>query len=132
MMALSAFGAGLLFGIGLWLSGMADPRKVQDFLDITGTWDPSLLLVMGGAVAVTLVAFPPLIRIKDLKFPKEVDWRLVSGAAVFGIGWGLGGYCPGPALTALSGLSVEVGVFVASMVLGGVFARIAPFKGPGA
>jgi uncharacterized membrane protein YedE/YeeE len=132
MMALSAFGAGLLFGIGLWLSGMADPRKVQDFLDITGTWDPSLLLVMGGAVLVTLIAFPPLIRIKHLKFPKEVDWRLVAGAALFGIGWGLGGYCPGPALTALSGLSVEVGVFVASMVLGGVFARIAPFKGPGA
>jgi uncharacterized membrane protein YedE/YeeE len=132
MMALSAFGAGLLFGIGLWLSGMADPRKVQDFLDITGTWDPSLLLVMGGAVAVTLVAFPPLIRIKNLKFPMEVDWRLVAGAALFGIGWGLGGYCPGPALTALSGLSVEVAVFVASMVLGGVFARIAPFKGPGA
>jgi uncharacterized membrane protein YedE/YeeE len=132
MMALSAFGAGLVFGIGLWLSGMANPRKVQDFLDITGTWDPSLLLVMGGAVVVTLIAFPPLIRIKNLKFPKEVDWRLVTGAALFGIGWGLGGYCPGPALTALSGLTVEVAVFVAAMVVGGLFAKITHSSGPGA
>ena len=132
MMALSAFGAGLLFGIGLWLSGMANPRKVQDFLDVTGTWDPSLLLVMGGAVVVTLVAFPPLVRIKKLNFPKEIDWRLVTGAAFFGVGWGLGGYCPSPALTALSGLTTEVFVFVAAMVAGGLFARIAPLKGPGA
>jgi hypothetical protein len=132
MMALSAFGAGLVFGIGLWLSGMANPQKVQDFLDVTGTWDPSLLLVMGGAVAVTLVAFPPLIRIKHLKFPKEVDWRLVTGAALFGVGWGLGGYCPGPALTALSGLTLEVAVFVAAMVAGGLFAKITHSSGPGA
>ena len=132
MRLLSAFGAGLLFGIGLWLSGMANPRKVQDFLDVTGTWDPSLLLVMGGAVIVTLVAFPRLIRIKQLKFPGEVDWRLVGGAAIFGIGWGLGGYCPGPALTALASLSAEAAVFVLAMVAGGLFAKITRVSGPGA
>jgi len=132
MKNLSAFGAGLLFGIGLWLSGMANPRKVQDFLDITGNWDPSLLLVMGGAVAITLIFFGPLIKLKQLKFPAEIDWRLVTGAALFGIGWGLGGYCPGPALTALSNLSAEVFVFVAAMIAGGLFARIAPLKDPGA
>jgi uncharacterized membrane protein YedE/YeeE len=128
----SAFGAGLLFGIGLWLSGMASPRKVLDFLDVTGDWDPSLLLVMGGAVAVTLLAFPPILKIRKLHFPAEIDLRLVAGAALFGIGWGLGGYCPGPALTALSNLSAEAFVFVAAMVAGGLFAKITHTSGPGA
>jgi len=125
----SAFGAGLLFGIGLWLSGMASPRKVLDFLDVTGNWDPSLLLVMGGAVAVTAAFFRPLV----LKRPapilsgqfvvperKEIDTPLVLGAAIFGIGWGIGGYCPGPALTALSNLNAEAFVFVAAMIAGGL------------
>jgi uncharacterized membrane protein YedE/YeeE len=125
-MIYSAFGAGLLFGIGLWLSGMANPRKVLDFLDVTGNWDPSLLLVMGGAVAVTFFAFPPILKIKKLVFPKEIDLRLVAGAAIFGIGWGIGGYCPGPALTALSNVSVEPLVFVAAMVAGGLLATIWP------
>jgi uncharacterized membrane protein YedE/YeeE len=116
----------LLFGIGLWLSGMANPRKVLDFLDVTGNWDPSLLLVMGGAVAVTFFAFPPILKIKKLVFPKEIDLRLVAGAAIFGIGWGIGGYCPGPALTALSNVSVEPLVFVAAMVAGGLLATIWP------
>ena len=132
MKNLSAFGAGLLFGIGLWLSGMANPRKVLDFLDVTGNWDPSLLLVMGGAVAVTLSFFGPLVKKFKLEFPKAIDVRLVAGAAIFGLGWGLGGYCPGPALTALANLSTEAFVFVAAMIAGGLFARIAPFKGPGA
>ena len=131
MKNLSAFGAGLLFGIGLWLSGMANPRKVLDFLDVTGNWDPSLLLVMGGAVAVTLSSFGPLIRIKQLKFPTAIDAPLVTGAAIFGLGWGLGGYCPGPALTALANLTAEALVFVAAMVAGGLFAKIAPIPGPG-
>lgn len=130
---ISAFGAGLLFGIGLWLSGMANPRKVLDFLDIAGNWDPSLLLVMGGAVAVTAFAFRPLIRRKSVVFEKtKVDAPLVLGAAVFGIGWGIGGYCPGPALTALSNLSAEVAIFVAAMIAGGLFARITSPAGPGA
>ncbi len=126
---LSAFGAGLLFGIGLWLSGMANPRKVLDFLDVTGNWDPSLLLVMGGAVAVTAAFFRPVV----LKRPapllggrfyaperNDIDLPLVLGAAIFGIGWGIGGYCPGPALTALSNLNVEAFAFVAAMIAGGL------------
>ena len=126
MMFLSAFGAGLLFGLGLWISGMAHPRKVLDFLDVAGNWDPSLLLVMGGAVAVTLIFFRSLLRRRPLEFKNEVDIPLIAGAAIFGIGWGIGGYCPGPALTALSNLSAEALVFVAAMVAGGLFARIWP------
>jgi len=130
---ISAFGAGLLFGIGLWLSGMANPRKVLDFLDIAGNWDPSLLLVMGGAVVVTALAFRPIIRRRNLVFDKtRVDAPLLVGAALFGIGWGIGGYCPGPALTALSNLSAEVFVFVGAMIAGGVFARIVSPPGSGA
>ena len=132
MKTLSAFGAGLVFGIGLWLSGTANPRKVLDFLDVTGNWDPSLLLVMGGAVAVTAVAFRPLLKRNSIDFKSSVDAPLVVGALLFGIGWGIGGYCPGPALTALANLSAEVFVFVAAMVAGGVFARIASPAGPGA
>ena len=124
---ISAFGAGFLFGIGLWLSGMANPRKVLDFLDVAGNWDPSLLLVMGGAVAVTAVFFRPLIRRKQITFDKTaVDAPLVIGAAIFGLGWGIGGYCPGPALTALSNLSVEPFVFVAAMIVGGILGKIRP------
>ena len=127
MMALSAFGSGLLFGLGLWLSGMANPRKVLDFLDVAGNWDPSLLLVMGGAVAVTLAAFRPVMKWREIAIEsKGVDAPLVAGAALFGIGWGIGGYCPGPALTALSNLSVEAFVFVAAMIAGGLFARLWP------
>ncbi len=129
---ISALGAGLLFGIGLWLSGMADPRKVLDFLDVAGSWDPSLLLVMGGAVAVTALAFPRFLRKANLDFKKKIDVPLVAGAAIFGIGWGIGGYCPGPALTALSTLGVEVLAFVAAMIAGGIFARIVFPARPGA
>ena len=124
---LSAFGAGLLFGIGLWVSGMADPKKVLDFLDVTGNWDPSLLLVMGGAVGITLLFFGKIIRRKGIAFDKtKVDAPLVLGAAIFGFGWGIGGYCPGPAVTALSSLSTGVLVFVAGEIAGGFLARILP------
>ena len=120
MMALaSSLGAGFLFGIGLWVSGMANPRKVLGFLDIAGNWDASLMLVMGGAVAVTLVGF----KIYEAQIPvptlKDIDFPLVAGAAVFGIGWGIAGYCPGPAITALATLSRESVVFVAAMIVGG-------------
>ena len=127
-----ALGAGILFGVGLWLSGMANPRKVLDFLDITGNWDPSLLLVMGGAVAVTAAFFRPILKRKPMDFKNAIDLPLVAGAAIFGIGWGIGGYCPGPALTALSNMSVDVAVFVAAMVGGGFLAKIAAPAGPGA
>ena len=129
---ISAFGAGLLFGIGLWVSGMANPRKVLDFLDVTGNWDASLLLVMGGAVTVTALTFRPLLKKNPIDFKTRIDAPLVIGAALFGIGWGIGGYCPGPALTALSNLSAEVFVFVAAMVAGGLFARIVSPASPGA
>jgi len=123
----SALGAGFLFGIGLWVSGMANPKKVLGFLDITGDWDASLMLVMGGAVAVTVVAFrlvlkreKPLMEKRfQLPAPQDIDFPLLAGAAIFGIGWGIGGYCPGPALTALATLSQESIVFVAAMIVGG-------------
>jgi uncharacterized protein len=129
---ISAFGAGLLFGIGLWLSGMANPRKVLDFLDITGNWDPSLLLVMGGAVAVTALAFRPILKRRPIEFKSSVDAALIIGAAIFGIGWGIGGYCPGPALTALANLSAEAFIFVSAMIAGGFFAKINSPAGSGA
>ncbi|MSQ88417.1 MAG: YeeE/YedE family protein [Betaproteobacteria bacterium] len=123
----SALVAGFLFGIGLWISGMANPKKVLGFLDITGDWDASLLLVMGGAVAVTLVGFHLVLKLptpwleKKFLIPGKgpIDTPLVAGAALFGIGWGIAGYCPGPALTALSTLSMESVVFVAAMIVGG-------------
>ena len=135
---LSAFGAGLLFGLGLWLSGMADPRKVLGFLDVTGTWDPSLLLVMGGAVAVTAsFTLPVVLKRKAPLFAgafqmparRAIDAPLLLGAAIFGLGWGIGGYCPGPALTALSNLSLEAFVFVAAMVAGGMLEPLAQARG---
>ena len=129
----SAFGAGLVFGIGLWISGMATPRKVLDFLDVTGSWDPSLALVMAGAVGVTLSAFGPILKRRTplyagnfvLSLKKQIDAPLMLGAALFGIGWGIGGYCPGPALTALSNLSAEAFVFVGAMIAGGLAHRLA-------
>ena len=129
----AAFGAGLVFGIGLWISGMATPRKVLDFLDVTGAWDPSLALVMAGAVGVTLSAFGPILRRRTplyagnfvVSLKKQIDAPLMLGAALFGIGWGIGGYCPGPALTALSNLSAEAFVFVGAMLAGGLAHRLA-------
>ena len=130
---ISAFGAGLLFGIGLWLSGMANPHKVLDFLDIAGNWDPSLLLVMAGAVAVTLPTFRPVIKRKSITFTStQIDLPLAAGAMIFGLGWGIGGYCPGPALTALSNLSAEAFVFVGAMIVGGLFAKIPALARKGA
>ena len=105
---------------------MANPRRVLDFLDVAGDWDPSLLLVMAGAVAVTAIFFRPLIKRKRIDFRQGFDAQLIAGAAIFGVGWGIGGYCPGPAITALSNLALEPLVFVAAMVAGGLLARIWP------
>jgi uncharacterized membrane protein YedE/YeeE len=120
--------AGLVFGAGLILSGMTQPEKVTNFLDFSGTWDPSLAFVMGGAILVhgTLLR---IIRqrgvpVFDEKFHlptiKDVDRRLVLGAAIFGIGWGLGGYCPGPGIVSTVSGSLMAGLFVVSM-LGGMW-----------
>jgi uncharacterized membrane protein YedE/YeeE len=130
--AVFALGAGFVFGTGLWVSGMANPRKVLGFLDVTGSWDPSLMLVMGGALAVALPGFrfvlkrsAPLFEAQfHLPVMKDIDLPLVAGAVIFGAGWGIAGYCPGPAITALSTLSVESTVFVAAMVGGGLLYRL--------
>ena len=126
MPVVTALFAGLLFGIGLIVSGMADPSKVLGFLDLAGAWDPSLALVMVGAIAVGLVAFAfakgratSLIGL-DMKLPgaRHVDRRLVGGSLLFGVGWGIAGFCPGPGLVAL-GMGVPKGaLFVAAMLLG--------------
>ena len=131
---ISSLGAGSLFGIGLWVSGMANPKKVLGFLDVTGDWDASLLLVMGGAVAVTLLAFRVVLKrsspLFEKKFhlpeKKDIDFPLIAGSAIFGIGWGIAGYCPGPALTSLATLSAESIVFVIAMIVGGLLHRFLP------
>jgi uncharacterized protein len=127
MNALSAFAAGLVFGIGLILSGMTDPGKVIGFLDLAGRWDPSLAFVMGGAIVVGTFAFALAGRrgrtflggALQLPARRDIDARLVSGSVVFGIGWGLAGFCPGPALVAFGAGINQAAIFVAAM-LGGM------------
>jgi len=133
MPVLVNFLIGLLFGIGLVVSGMADPAKVLNFLDLFGTWDPSLAFVMGGAVLVAFVGYrlvlqrpAPLLADRfHLPPARDIDARLLTGASVFGIGWGLGGFCPGPALTALSLGAAGTLVFVPAMFAGMWAARSA-------
>lgn len=116
--------AGLLFGLGLVLSGMSDPAKVLNFLDVLGAWDPSLAFVMGGASATAWLGYrlvgrrdrPVLLEAFELPTRKDVDARLLGGAATFGVGWGIGGFCPGPAWTALPLLAPGTLVFLASML----------------
>lgn len=123
----TSFLAGLVFGIGLIVSGMANPAKVLGFLDLAGAWDPSLLLVMGGAIAVGVIAFFIARRRTvsllgtSMRLPtsRDIDRRLVGGSLLFGIGWGVAGFCPGPGLVALGMGEVKALVFVAAM-LGGM------------
>ena len=118
--------AGLVFGLGLILSGMANPAKVLAFLDLAGPWDPSLALVMVGAIAVGFVGFAIAKRRTTsylgqvLKLPasRAIDARLVGGSLLFGAGWGIAGFCPGPALVALGMGELKAAVFVAAMLLG--------------
>lgn len=122
--------AGLVFGVGLILSGMANPAKVLGFLDLAGRWDPSLALVMVGAIAVGLFAFA-VARTRTLSFlgaemrlptARQIDRRLVVGGLLFGIGWGIAGFCPGPALVAFGMGESKAAVFVVAMLAGmGVF-----------
>lgn len=118
--------AGLLFGLGLGLSQMIDRDRVLGFLDLAGTWDPTLLFVLGGAVGVTIITFRFVLKMphpvfnKTFALPtrKDIDLPLILGAAIFGIGWGISGYCPGPGITALVlGLANPV-LFVISFVVG--------------
>ncbi|RUM96108.1 YeeE/YedE family protein [Pseudaminobacter arsenicus] len=122
---------GLLFGVGLVISGMADPAKVLNFLDLAGTWDPSLAFVMGGAVIVAFFGYRVVLGRKrpllapDFQLPKRsaIDGRLVAGAAIFGLGWGLGGFCPGPALTSLGFAETGTLIFVPAMFAGMLAAK---------
>lgn len=126
MRIFSAFAAGLLFGIGLVVSQMIDPAKVIGFLDIAGAWDPSLALVMGAALVVTFIGYrlvfmrgKPLFESSfQLPTKSAIDRPLVAGSALFGVGWGLSGLCPGPAIAGLSLGRVEIYVFVGAMVAG--------------
>ena len=134
MAGLAACLCGLVFGIGLLLSGMADPAKVLGFLDLGGAWDPSLAFVMGGAVAVTALGFRWLRRRRGpslaggpLQWPAatRIDFRLLAGSLAFGAGWGLAGFCPGPALVAAAAGVPQALVFVAAMAAGmGLFSLL--------
>ena len=118
--------AGLVFGIGLIVSGMANPAKVLGFLDVAGPWDPSLALVMAGAIAVGALGFALARHRKksylglDMKLPStaRIDRRLIGGSLLFGVGWGIAGFCPGPGLVALGMGEVKAVVFVLAMLLG--------------
>jgi uncharacterized membrane protein YedE/YeeE len=123
---LTGFAFGLLFGAGLVISGMSNPAKVIGFLDVTGQWDPSLALVMAGAVAVFGVLYrlalrrhrPVLAAAYSVPDRKQVDKPLMAGALVFGVGWGMGGFCPGPAVVSAGFGDPRVWAFVAAMLLG--------------
>lgn len=123
MRPLFTFSVGLAFGLGLCLSGMTLPSKVLGFLDVAGVWDPSLAFVMGGAVAVGLVLFR-LARSRLAPPPAAIDRGLVAGSALFGIGWGLVGFCPGPALAALGVGEPKALAFVAAMIVGVLLQRV--------
>ena len=118
--------SGLLFGMGLSLSGMTDPAKVQGFLDITGAWVPDLVFVMGGALLITLTTTSAILRREKpllasrfhMPTLKSIDGRLISGSVIFGIGWGLSGYCPGPALVSLIYGQSPTLVFFLAMIIG--------------
>jgi uncharacterized membrane protein YedE/YeeE len=133
MKLLLALLAGLVFGLGLILSGMTDPAKVIGFLDLAGNWDPSLGLVMGGAVLVGLVTFRFSARrtkaflgdAMHIPTTRQIDRRLVLGGITFGVGWGLAGYCPGPALASLASGGFQALLFIAAMLAGmGLFALL--------
>ncbi|MGH8516291.1 MAG: DUF6691 family protein [Panacagrimonas sp.] len=126
MRSIVALFAGVLFGMGLMLGGMTDPAKVIGFLDLAGRWDPSLAFVMGGALCVTLPAFQLLLRrgrpLLEQRFfmptRTDLDARLIGGAVLFGVGWGIAGLCPGPAVANLAFGSPQVLAFVAAMIVG--------------
>lgn len=126
-----SFVAGTIFGFGLLISGMSNPAKVLNFLDVFGTFDPSLLFVMGGAVITVFFGYKFILRrekpLMEEQFHiptrKDIDQRLLIGAALFGIGWGIAGFCPGPALTSLLMGSEGILYFMPSMIIGLAIAR---------
>lgn len=136
--AFASLAAGLLFGLGLVISGMSDPAKVLNFLDIAGAWDPSLAFVMAGAVGVAFIGYrlvfgrgrPLFDATFHLPSAVAVDPSLIAGSAVFGLGWGLSGFCPGPAFTALPLFASGTLVFVPAMFAGMWTARATPKLAP--
>lgn len=122
---------GIIFGLGLAISGMISPAKIIGFLDITGAWDPSLAFVMGGAVMVTVVAFhfilkrpkPILADLFRIPTRRDIDKHLLAGAAIFGVGWGIAGFCPGPAISSLALLDPKIAIFVVAMLAGSLVAK---------
>ena len=139
MNVLAALLSGLVFGLGLIVSGMANPSKVLGFLDLAGPWDPSLAFVMAGAIAVGLAAFAVARRRTTswlglaMKLPtaQQIDRRLVGGSMLFGIGWGIAGFCPGPGLVALGAGEAKAAVFVAAMLVGmAIFELIEHWRQP--
>jgi uncharacterized protein len=126
MPLLTALVSGLLFGAGLTISGMLNPAKVLNFLDLAGTFDATLLFVLGGAVVTTFIGYRLVLARAEPLFAErfqlptrsDIDGRLVAGAAIFGVGWGLSGFCPGPALAAVVSLRLEPFVFIAAMAVG--------------
>jgi len=140
MRIVSALVIGAIFGIGIALSGMANPAKVLNFFDIAGNWDPSLIFVMGGALVTTAIgyrivfgarAWPLFEKSYSLPTRTDLDARLIGGSALFGVGWGISGFCPGGAIPALAVGDPAVPIFVVSMAAGIVLARFArtnPFK----
>lgn len=129
---LAALLSGALFGLGLALSGMTDPQRILGFLDVFGAFDPALLFVLGGAVGTTMLLFRLVLRRRvpvlaerfQISELKQIDRPLLLGAGVFGIGWGLAGYCPGPALVGLGVLSPEALWFVPAMIVGMLLHRL--------
>lgn len=125
-LSLTALLSGALFGLGLAMSGMTDPRRVLGFLDVFGDFDPTLMFVLGGAVVTTAMLFPFVLRRGGPVFAetfhlsnlKRVDRQLLGGAALFGMGWGIAGYCPGPALAGLGIASIEALWFIPAMLVG--------------
>lgn len=131
MRALSLYLIGLIFGVGISVSGMANPAKVLNFFDLAGTWDPSLAFVMGGAVIVTFIGYRFVLRRSspvmapsfNLPTNRALDARLIGGSALFGVGWGIAGFCPGGALPALGTGDVRVFIFVGALLAGILAAR---------
>jgi uncharacterized membrane protein YedE/YeeE len=131
MRLLSTYIIGLIFGIGISISGMANPAKVLNFFDIAGAWDPSLAFVMGGALIVTFIGYrmvfnrgAPLLEQKfQLPTRRDIDPALIGGSALFGVGWGMTGFCPGGALPALGTGRSEVLIFVAALIVGILIAK---------
>lgn len=139
MRIVAAYLIGLIFGVGIAISGMANPAKVLNFFDVAGTWDPSLIFVMGGALVTTFIGYKlvfgrsaPIIEGSfQLPANNKIDLKLVGGSAVFGVGWGIAGFCPGGALPALGTGRWEVFAFVAALLVGVFLAKFLQSLGAG-